>query len=159
MENVSRYLWNVFFIWHRILPLFPSCVIILVYNWDGLGAKFVSLSVHRAICWNSEKIEPQNIDDRYCWTNKAYVQYRKKTCPFCQKAYMQRHCPKLLCQNPRKLHVFLHVQVLVLIAWGRYICMKKKTQEETSSIIVQRLSMNLDAPWNLYARTWRSFRY
>ena len=35
--------------------------------------------------------------------------------------------PKLLCPNTRILHVALDVQVLVLIAWGRYICMKKKT--------------------------------
>ena len=64
----------LFFIWHTILPLFPPCVTILVYNLDALGSKFVNLSVHRAIRRKSENIEPLNIDDGYCWTNKANAQ-------------------------------------------------------------------------------------
>ena len=36
------------------------------------------------------------------------------------------HRPQLLCPNPGMLYVPLYVQGLVLIAWGRYICMKKK---------------------------------
>ena len=51
----------------------------------------------------------------------------RKLVPFVKKTYMQRYCHQLLCQNPRMLHVFLDVQVLVLIAWGFYICMKRKT--------------------------------
>ena len=35
--------------------------------------------------------------------------------------------PQLLCLNPRMLHVPLDVLVLVLMACGGYICMKKKT--------------------------------
>ena len=65
---------------------------------------------------------------KYCSTDKAYVQYTKETCLFCQKAYVQIYYPHLFCSNPGMLHVPLDVQVLVLIAWGRYICMKKKTQ-------------------------------
>ena len=49
----------LFFVkWRRILPLFPSCVTILVYNWDALDTKCVSLGVHQTIRRNSENIEP-----------------------------------------------------------------------------------------------------
>ena len=35
--------------------------------------------------------------------------------------------PQLLCPVPRMLRIPLDVQGFVLIPWGRYICMKKKT--------------------------------
>ena len=34
---------------------------------------------------------------------------------------------QLLCLNPKLLHVLINAQVLALIAWSRYICIKKKT--------------------------------
>ena len=43
------------------------------------------------------------------------------------KKYIQICYFQLLCPNPKMLHVPLDVQVLVLIAWGRYICVKMKT--------------------------------
>ena len=52
---------------------------------------------------------------------------KKEACPLCQKAYIQMFYSQLLCPNARILHVALDIQFLVLIAWGRYICMKKKT--------------------------------
>ena len=66
----------------------------------------------------------------------------------------------MLCPNPKMMHVPLNVQVLVLIAWGRYICMKKKTHHHYCAMmkslwkltIVQSLFMNLDVQWNLLAR-------
>ena len=64
---------------------------------------------------------------QYYSTDQAYIQLRKKTCPFCQKAFIQIYYPQLLCPNPIMLHVPLDVQTLVLIAWVGYICMKKKT--------------------------------
>ena len=48
-------------------------------------------------------------------------------CSFFQKAYIQIYYPELVFQSPRMLHVPLDVQVLFLIAWGSYICLKKKT--------------------------------
>ena len=51
----------------------------------------------------------------------------------------------MLCPNPRILHVPLYIQVLALIVWGRYICMKKE-ENSASSFTVQSSSMNLDVP-------------
>ena len=62
----------------------------------------------------------------YFSTDKAYIQERKEICLFCQKDYLQIYYPQLLCPI-QLLHVSLDVQVLVLIAWGSYICMRKKT--------------------------------
>ena len=39
---------------------------------------------------------------------------------------MQIFFPQLSFPNPNMWYVFLYVQVEVLIAFGRYICMKKK---------------------------------
>ena len=63
----------------------------------------------------------------YCLTEKAYIQEKKECFPFCQKAHTQICYSKLLCPNLRMLRVPLDVQCLILIAWGRYLCMKKKT--------------------------------
>ena len=63
----------------------------------------------------------------YFSTDKAYVQYRKDTYPLFLKAYKQVHYPQLR-PNSSMLHVLLDIQVLVLITWGKYICMKKKNQ-------------------------------
>ena len=41
------------------------------------------------------------------------------------KTYIQIYYHQLSCPNPRMLQVSLDVQVLVLIAWGGHICMKK----------------------------------
>ena len=50
------------------------------------------------------------------------------------KTYLQLYYPLLLCPNPGMLHIPLDVQVLVLIAWGRYICLKKKTNKGTKVV-------------------------
>ena len=63
LENVSGYLWNAFFIWCRILALFPNFVTTLVCNSDGLGTKSVDLNVHREL-WKYWNIE-------YWWSNIA----------------------------------------------------------------------------------------
>ena len=126
MENVSGYLWNAFFISRGILDLFSLFLIFLAYNWSGLGTKFISLSVHRAIRRNSENITHKILMMEYCSKDKVYGQQRMEICLIFQKAYIQIYYPQLLSSNPRMLHDPLDVQVLVLISCGRYICMKKK---------------------------------
>ena len=44
-----------------------------------------------------------------------------------QKVCEQIYYSQLLCPNPRMFLVPLDIKVLVLNAWGRYVCMKKKT--------------------------------
>ena len=57
LENVSGYLWNVFFVCD-VGYLVLRSVTILGYNWDALDTKSASISVHRAIGRNSKNIEP-----------------------------------------------------------------------------------------------------
>ena len=55
----------------------------------------------------------------YCLTDKAYVQYRKETLPFCQKFYLKICYSELLFPNLRMLNAPYDVQVSVLEAWDR----------------------------------------
>ena len=72
-----RVSFDCFFIWHRIPAFFPPFVTILVYNWDALDTKFVSLSIHWAIRWNSENSEPYNIDNRILLGRKGMCTVKK----------------------------------------------------------------------------------
>ena len=120
-----RYLWNAFFIWRRILALSPPCVTILGYNWDVLGTKFVGLSIHWDICRNSKSIEPQDIDDgilRHMYNKGIRHTYNKERnlVPLAKKLLSS-----FVMSKPKNVSCSPYIQVLVLIAWGRYICMKK----------------------------------
>ena len=43
---------------------------------------------------------------------------------------MQIYYYELLCPNSGMLYVPLHAKVLVLIDWGRYICMKQEIRQD-----------------------------
>ena len=134
----------------EILALLSPCGTILLYNWDALGTKSVSL-VHIELFTGTLKILNHRILMKdYCSTDKVYVKWRKETCPFCQKTYMQIYYPQLLCLNPRMLHVPLGVQVLVLTACGRW---KLTIIIDWAKIVCEPwFSMELIA-------MWRSFRH
>ena len=83
----ADYFWNAFFLSEvEYLPYFRLVLsIILVYNWDDLGTKSVTLSVHQAIRRNSE-----NLETEYWWWNISRLirhTYNKerKLVPFVEK--------------------------------------------------------------------------
>ena len=111
----------------------PSAQNLSVYVYIELFARTLKLLNHRIFIMECYQIY------------KAYVQQRKGACPFCHKANIKIHYPQLFCSNLSILHFPLDVQVLVLIAWCRYICIKKKTHHHRL-LCKQRSFISIDVP-------------
>ena len=93
------------------------------FSWDVLETN--SVSAYWAIRRNSENIEQQNVD--IAWQMRHTQNKERKLVPFFQKPYVQMYYSQLLYSNLKILHVPLDIQVIVLIAWSRYVCMKNGT--------------------------------
>ena len=122
-KMLTAFLMNLFTFYSRkssksVTPSFTD------FNWDVLGANSVSL--YWAIRRTSKNIEQQNVD--IAWQMRHTQNKERKLVPFFQKPYVQMYYSQLLYSNIKILHVPLDIQVLVLIAWSRYVCMKNGTR-------------------------------
>ena len=132
-----------FFIKRRIFALFPPFVIILAYNWDALGTKSVSLSVHQTIGMNSGNIEPQNIDDGILVDRQGIRTIKKGNLFLLSKSLYTN----ILSSIVKNVACSPWCSSFSSNCFGEIYLYEE--ENSPSSFVVQRSSMNLDVPWNL----------